>query len=302
MRARCRSRPSWPSATRTPTSSKPRGPRPAHQRLHQLLRPPSQRPHRRARRRQGRHRVVPADPGRQRWLHPVWPRRGRQGRRPQFAAGEIADAIDAVIDTFQQQRQAGERFIDACSAWATSPSRPPPTPCARPPPRFKHEVHRPPRPAHWQHAIGEDGPKPTPIPAPHRLLSWSNGIAVRAHWPQDLPVAIEFPNDADISQLAPDLPHCAGRPRLPQVDRWPRLSQAHVLRARFKFKRRHPRARRSVGRHDAVAAAHGFNEVVLRGDQSQTFAQKALDLFNDVGFYQGDVAGDAAWFLRSAAA
>jgi sulfite reductase (NADPH) hemoprotein beta-component len=32
---------------------------------------------------------------------------------PSFAAGEIADAIDAVIDTFQQQRQAGERFIDA---------------------------------------------------------------------------------------------------------------------------------------------------------------------------------------------
>ena len=49
-----------------------------------------------------------------RWLHPVrappWPARSSA---PAFAGARSPDAIDAVIDTFQQQRQAGERFIDA---------------------------------------------------------------------------------------------------------------------------------------------------------------------------------------------
>ena len=30
-----------------------------------------------------------------------------------FAADEIADAIDAVIETYKRERRAGERFIDA---------------------------------------------------------------------------------------------------------------------------------------------------------------------------------------------
>ncbi len=155
----------------------------------------------------------------------------------------------------------------------------------------------------WQHAIGEDGPKPDPDPAPHRLLSLEQWHAVRAHWPQDLPVAIEFPNDADISQLAPDL----GRIALVVLDfpKWTdgrAYSQAHVLRARFKFKGA-IRARGEV-LVDMMQLLQrtGFNEVVLRGDQSQAFAQKALDLFNDVGFYQGDVAETRPWFLRGAAA
>ena len=45
----------------------------------------------------------------------------------------------------------------------------------------------------------------------------------------------------------------------------------------------------------------GFDEVILRGDQSQAAAQKALDLFAPVGFYQGDVAETRPWFLRSPA-
>ena len=56
--------------------------RPAHQRLHQLLRPPPQRPHRHPRRRQGRQRVVPghrsAAPTARRSAAP----RARQGDRP----------------------------------------------------------------------------------------------------------------------------------------------------------------------------------------------------------------------------
>ena len=31
---------------------------------------------------------------------------------PSFAADEIADAVEAVLDTFKSQRAGGERFID----------------------------------------------------------------------------------------------------------------------------------------------------------------------------------------------
>ena len=62
--------------------------RPAHQRLHQLLRPPPQRPHRHPGRRQGRQGVVPGVAGRLGRLAPVgrgrWPARwsARRSRRP----------------------------------------------------------------------------------------------------------------------------------------------------------------------------------------------------------------------------
>lgn len=155
----------------------------------------------------------------------------------------------------------------------------------------------------WLHAVGEDGPKPDPDPAPHRLLTLEQWHAVKAHWPRDVPVAIEFPNDADIHQLAPDLACIA----LVVLDfpKWTdgrAYSQAHLLRTRYKF----GGAIRARGEvlvdMMQLLARTGFDEVVLRGDQSKTDAQKALDLFAPVGFYQGDVAETRPWFLRSKAA
>ena len=154
----------------------------------------------------------------------------------------------------------------------------------------------------WKHAIGEDGPKPDPDPAPNRLLSLEQWHAVRAHWPQHVAVAIEFPNDADINQLAPDLARIA----LVVLDfpKWTdgrAYSQAHVLRSRFKF----TGAIRARGEvlvdMMQLLARTGFDEVVMRGDQSQAAAQKALDIFAAVGFYQGDVSDTRPWFQRSAA-
>jgi len=125
---------------------------------------------------------------------------------------------------------------------------------------------------------------------------------VRAHWPQDVPVAIEFPNDADIHQLAPDLHRIA----LVVLDfpKWTdgrAYSQAHLLRIRHKY----TGAIRATGQvlvdMMQLLARTGFDEVVLRGDQSQAVAQKALELFAPVGFYQGDVSETRPWFLRSAA-
>ena len=155
----------------------------------------------------------------------------------------------------------------------------------------------------WKHAIGEDGPKPDPDPAPNRLLSLEQWHAVRSHWPQTVPVAIEFPNDADINQLTPDL----GRIALVVLDfpKWTdgrAYSQAHILRSRHKFKGA-IRARGEVlVDMMQLLARTGFDEVVMRGDQSQTAAQKALDLFAPVGFYQGDVGETRPWFLRRSAA
>ncbi len=40
---------------------------------------------------------------------------------PSFAADEIADAIEAVLDTFARERQAGERFIDALKRLGLDP-------------------------------------------------------------------------------------------------------------------------------------------------------------------------------------
>lgn len=40
---------------------------------------------------------------------------------PSFAADEIADAIDAVIETFKRERHAGERFIDAVKRLGLDP-------------------------------------------------------------------------------------------------------------------------------------------------------------------------------------
>jgi len=42
---------------------------------------------------------------------------------PSFAADEIADAVEAVIDAYRQQRTAGERFVDSVSRVGVAPFR-----------------------------------------------------------------------------------------------------------------------------------------------------------------------------------
>lgn len=154
----------------------------------------------------------------------------------------------------------------------------------------------------WQHAVGEDGPKPNPDPAPHRLLSLEQWHAVRSHWPAAHPVAIEFPNDADIAQLAPDL--APDRPRIALIvldfPVWTdgrAYSQARLLRRRFKF---HGAIRaRGAVLVDMLPLLHrtGFDEVQLRGDQSRAAAERALSFFAQ-GHYRGDVHEPRPAFAR----
>jgi sulfite reductase (NADPH) hemoprotein beta-component len=42
---------------------------------------------------------------------------------PSFAADEIADAVEAVIDTYRRERRSGERFVDAASRLGLAPFR-----------------------------------------------------------------------------------------------------------------------------------------------------------------------------------
>jgi uncharacterized protein (DUF934 family) len=155
-----------------------------------------------------------------------------------------------------------------------------------------------PRACPWQHAVGEDGPKPDPDPAPHRLLSLEQWHAVRGHWPANVPVALEFPNDADILQLKPDLPRIA----LVVLDfpKWTdgrAYSQARLLRKRLKFQGA-VRARGEVLVDMLQLLTRcGFDEAQLRGDQSLAAAQRALAFFAE-GFYQGDVHEARPAFAR----
>ncbi|WP_374662822.1 DUF934 domain-containing protein [Inhella sp.] len=151
----------------------------------------------------------------------------------------------------------------------------------------------------WQHAVGEDGPKPDPDPAPNRLLSLEQWHAVRSHWPADVHVALEFPNDADITQLAPDLAKIALV--VLEFPKWTdgrAYSQAQLLRQRLKF-RGAIRARGEV-LVDMAQLLHrtGFDEAQLRGDQSVAVAQRQLGFFAP-GFYQGDVHDGRPLFARA---
>lgn len=158
------------------------------------------------------------------------------------------------------------------------------------------DIHRCP----WQHAVGEDGPKPDPEAGPNKLLTLEQWHAVRSHWPADVKVALEMGNDADVLALAPDLDRIA----LVVLDfpKWTdgrAYSQAHLLRTRLKFTGA-IRARGEV-LVDMVQmlARTGFDEAQLRGDQSLAIAERQLAFFND-GFYQGDVGETRPWFQRRA--
>jgi sulfite reductase (NADPH) hemoprotein beta-component len=40
---------------------------------------------------------------------------------PSFAASEVVDAIEAILDTYRKERAAGERFIDAVKRLGLEP-------------------------------------------------------------------------------------------------------------------------------------------------------------------------------------
>jgi uncharacterized protein (DUF934 family) len=112
-------------------------------------------------------------------------------------------------------------------------------------------------------------------------LSLEQWHAVRSHWPADVPVAIEFPNDADITQLAADLPRIA----LVVLDfpKWTdgrAYSQAVLLRSRLRFAGEIRATGEVLADMLPLLRRCGFDAVQLRADQQQATAERALGYFS----------------------
>lgn len=151
----------------------------------------------------------------------------------------------------------------------------------------------------WHVLGGEDGPAAAIDPRPHLLLTLEQWHAFRAHWPHGMPVGVMLPNDADVKDIAADLPRLS----LVQLSfpKWVdgrAYSQARLLRLRHRF----AGEIRAVGEVlvDMVLllARTGFDAAVLRPDQSLDAAHRALGFFP--GFYQGGTGDPLPLFAKPA--
>ena len=150
----------------------------------------------------------------------------------------------------------------------------------------------------WRLVGGEDGPMTHPPVKAHSLLTLEQWHAVREEWPaQGTPVGVVVPNATDIEVLAADLPKLSLVVlHFPKWVDGRAYTQARLLRTRFRY----PGQVRATG--DVVVdmmpllARTGFDAVVLRHDQRQSSAERALGFFP--GHYQGDVKQRQPAFAR----
>jgi uncharacterized protein (DUF934 family) len=156
-----------------------------------------------------------------------------------------------------------------------------------------------PRDDRWQTLTGEDGPLVTLTPRPHALLTLLQWHGARATWPAGLPVGVALANDADVAELAADLPRLGlVALHFPKWTDGRAYSQARLLRSRYRY----PGELRATGEVlvDMVPLLErtGFDAAVLRGDQSLEAAERALGFFG--AYYQGDVGQPRPLFARDA--
>lgn len=140
-----------------------------------------------------------------------------------------------------------------------------------------------------------------PAAAPRTLLSLAQWQAVRATWPTGLPAGLCLANDADVEDVADDL----GRFALVVLEfpKWTdgrAYSQAHLLRARYRFGGELRATGAVLADMMPLLARTGFDAVQLRDDQLEATARRALGFFPD-GHYQGDVLATRPLFARVAA-
>ncbi len=151
----------------------------------------------------------------------------------------------------------------------------------------------------WHTITGEDGPMVTLTPAPYSLLTLTQWHGVRSTWPANMPVGVIYANDADIEELADDLPRLAlVALQFPKWTDGRAYSQAHLLRSRYRFKGEVRAQGEVLVDMLQLLQRTGFSTVALRGDQSIDAAERALRLF--AGFYQGDVNERRPLFGRPA--
>ena len=149
----------------------------------------------------------------------------------------------------------------------------------------------------WHGLGGEDGPAACINPVPHLLLSVEQWHAFRAQWPAGMPVGVTLANDAEVKEIAADLPRLA----LVQLNfpKWVdgrAYSQAHTLRARYRFQGEVRATGEVLVDMVLLLARTGFDAVVLRADQSLDAAHRALTFFP--GYYQGGVDDPLPLFAK----
>ena len=149
----------------------------------------------------------------------------------------------------------------------------------------------------WQRAAaGEtpDAPGAPGAPTPQRLLTVEQWHAERDGWPNHIPVGIWLANDFEVESLADDLPRLTVVAlHFPKWVDGRAYSQARLLRARLRYGGELRATGEVLVDMLPLLARTGFDAVVLRNDQSEEAARRALDFFP--GHYQGDV--DQPWPL-----
>ena len=151
----------------------------------------------------------------------------------------------------------------------------------------------------WRKLGGEDGPAAFIDPRPHLLLTAPQWHAFRAQWPEGMPVGVMLANDAEVKDIAADLPRLA----LVQLEfpKWVdgrAYSQAHTLRMRYRFTGEVRATGEALVDMVLPMARTGFDAVVLRADQSLDAAHRALTFFP--GYYQGGTADPLPLFAKPA--
>ncbi|MFT3857148.1 MAG: DUF934 domain-containing protein [Aquabacterium sp.] len=157
----------------------------------------------------------------------------------------------------------------------------------------------------WHTVGGEDGPMSHPPIKAYSLLTLGQWHAVREQWPAKdaadyKPVGVILPNDEDIEVLEAD---CAKLAMVAlQFPKWTdgrAYSQAHILRARYRFTGEIRATGDVVVDMMPLAARTGFDAVVLKGGQDRAAAERALGFFAARGHYQGDVRDTKPVFARA---
>lgn len=149
----------------------------------------------------------------------------------------------------------------------------------------------------WHTITGEDGPMVTLTPTPYSLLTVQQWNGVKSQWPTDVPVGVLFPNDADIEDLAEDLPRLAlVALHFPKWVDGRAYTQARLLRIRYRFAGEVRATGEALVDMLPLMKRTGFDAVVLRADQSIEAAERALRFFP--GHYQGDAVERRPLFAR----
>ena len=135
-------------------------------------------------------------------------------------------------------------------------------------------------------------------PTAGHLVSWAQWQALGAAWPAELPVGLSLDNDAAIEDVAPELPRFALVVlHFPKWTDGRAYSQAHLLRSRYRYAGEVRATGEVLVDMMPLLQRTGFDAVVLRADQSQASAERAL-AFVPV-HYQGDVHVHRPRFARS---